>query len=130
MYGRCVYLETKSRKPLEYNRPTYLCFINLQKAFHQIKVKDVIRLLYSRQISLDIIKTVEEIYKGNKIQAKIGHLIEPLDVDTDIRRSDSLNPLLFSLIMDEVINNVNNNKTKNICLIFIIIILIGKYYFS
>lgn len=33
-----------------YNKPAYLCFIDLQKAFDRIRLKDVIDILYNRGI--------------------------------------------------------------------------------
>lgn len=97
-------------KSVEYNRPAYMCFIDLQKAFDRIQVQDVIHLLYNRGIPLSIIKTIENIYK-NKIQAKVnGKLTTQITVNNGIRQGDSLSPLLFNIVMDELIKEVKKGK--------------------
>lgn len=50
-------------------------------------------------------------YEENWIQAKInGVLTEPIAVGRGIRQGDSLSPLLFNIIMDEVIRSVRTLK--------------------
>ena len=64
-----------------------MCFIDLQKAFDRIQLKDIIHLLHDRQIPYNIIKTIENIYSENKIQAKInGELTGQIPVSSGIRQ--------------------------------------------
>lgn len=96
-----------TEKSIEYNRPAYMCFIDLEKAFDRVQLRDVVHLLYNRQIPYNLIKTIENIYEANLIQARInGDLTEPINVGCGIRQGDSLSPLLFNIIMDEIIRNV------------------------
>lgn len=98
-------------KSLEYNKPAFLCFIDLQKAFDRVRLKDIIFLLYNRRIPMSLIKAIENIYTRNKIQAKIqGKLSEPIPVGQGIRQGDSLSPLLFNIVMDEIIRKVRNGE--------------------
>lgn len=97
-------------KSLEFNRPAFLCFVDLVKAFDKVKITDIVHLLYKRNISLRIIKTIENIYANNSMKAKIhGQLSETIPTGTGIRQGDSLSPLLFNIIMDEIVKKV---KTK------------------
>ena len=50
-----------TEQSIEYNRPAFMCFIDLQKAFDRIQFKDIIHLLHERQIPHNIIKTIENI---------------------------------------------------------------------
>ena len=44
----------------------------------------------------------------NRIQAKInGELTDPIPAGNGIRQGDSLSPLLFNIIMDEIIKKVS-----------------------
>ncbi|XP_056636715.1 uncharacterized protein LOC130445195 [Diorhabda sublineata] len=61
-------------KSIEYNKPAYLCFIDLQKAFDRIQLKDVIHLLYNRDIPINIVQTIENIYSHNQVQARINNI--------------------------------------------------------
>jgi hypothetical protein len=68
------------------------------------KLKNVIHLLYAREIPLGKIKTTENIYQNNTIKVKVEE--EPTDpnkADNGIRQGYFLSPLLFNLIMDEII---------------------------
>lgn len=43
--------------------------------------QNVIHLLYDRNIPVDIVKEVEDIYKGNKVIAMLdGEGMEPIDI--------------------------------------------------
>ena len=96
-----------TEKSIEYNKPAYMCFIDLEKAFDRVQLRDVVHLLYNRQIPHNLVKTIQNIYEANQIQAKInGVLTEPINVGCGIRQGDSLSPLLFNIIMDEIIGNV------------------------
>ena len=62
MYTDAVFfIRQITEKSIEYNRPAFMCFINLEKAFNRIQVKDVIQLPYDRQVPQNIIKTIENI---------------------------------------------------------------------
>ena len=61
------------KKLIEYNRPAYLCFIDLKKAFDHVQLRDIIHLLYDRQIPHNLIKTIKNIYTGNPAQAKVNN---------------------------------------------------------
>ena len=88
-----------------------MCFIDIEKAFDRIQLKDVIHLLYNKQIPHNIIKTIENIYVANEIQAKVnGKLTEKISSNSGIRQGDSLSPLLFNIIMDEIIKQVRKHK--------------------
>ena len=51
---------------------------------------------------------MENIYMENLIQAKIkGELTNPILAGNGIRQGDSLSPLLFNIIMDEIIKKVS-----------------------
>lgn len=89
----------------------YLCFIDLHKAFDRIQLQDIINILYKRQIPTNLINVIKNIYTDNYAKLRIkGELSHPIAVEKGIRQGDSLSPLLFNLIMDEIINSVKNLK--------------------
>ena len=97
-----------TEKSIEYNKPAYICFIDLIKAFDRVRLKNIIHLLYDRHIPYNLVKTIENIYIENLIQAEInGELTNPIPAGNRIRQEDLLIPLLFNIIMDEIIKKVS-----------------------
>lgn len=81
----------------------FFCVIDLEKAFDRIILADVVHLLYNTQIPSNLIKTIEDIYQNNNIQAKIeNELTEPITLERDIRQGDSLSPLLLNIVMNRI----------------------------
>ena len=61
-----------------------------------------------RHIPHNLVKTIENIYMENLIQAEInGELTNPIPAGNGIRQGDSLSPLLFNIIMEEIIKKVS-----------------------
>ena len=93
-------------KSIEYNKPALL-FIDLTKAFDRVRIDDIVHLLYKRDIPINIIQTIEDIYHGTTIQARInGNLTGDIPIHSGIRQGDSLSPMLFNIIMDKIIKKV------------------------
>ena len=44
-------------KSIEYNKPAYLCFIDLTKSFDRVRIDDIVYLLYKRDIPINIKQT-------------------------------------------------------------------------
>lgn len=53
-------MQIAAEKSIEYNKPTYV-FVDLEKAFNRVELKDVTYLLYNREIPHNIIKIIENI---------------------------------------------------------------------
>ena len=100
-----VYILRKMvEKSIEYNNPAFLFFINLAKAFDCVRIDDIVHLLYKRDIPINIIQTIEDIYHGTTIQARInGNLTGDIPIHSGIRQEESLSPMLFNIIMNEII---------------------------
>jgi hypothetical protein len=59
-----------------------------------------------------LIKIIQNIYTNTRLQVKPKEgLSEPIPMEKGIRQGDSLRPLSFNVIMDELIKSTNNQKT-------------------
>lgn len=55
-------------KATEYNKPAYLCFVDLKKAFDRVKLRDIIIILRNKLVPVPnkLIETTEATYKDAK----------------------------------------------------------------
>lgn len=98
-------------KSIEYNRPAFLCFVDLHKAFDRVRLEDIINMLYNRGIPTNLVRTIRDVYSGSSIQVRMsGKLSEKIPVNSGIRQGDSLSPLLFNIMMDEIIRKVKTGR--------------------
>lgn len=68
---RCSFvIRQVTEKSLAYNKPTYMCLIDLEKMFDRLKLRVVVHILYNRQIPHNMIKNRENIERGNQVRAK------------------------------------------------------------
>jgi hypothetical protein len=97
-------------KPIEYNKPAYLCFIDLQKAFDRIQLRHVLHLQCQKKIHKNVIKLIENIYTNTRVQVRSKGQLKLIPMEKGIREGDSVSPLLFNVIMDEIIKSIHNQK--------------------
>ncbi|KAH1024898.1 hypothetical protein HUJ05_009734 [Dendroctonus ponderosae] len=97
-----------AEKAIEFNKPAFMCFIDLSQAFDKVRLTDVIKLLEERKIHQNIVSIIRELNTGNHTLVKAeNRTTRRIPVNTGIRQGDSLSPILFNIIMDEIIT-----KTK------------------
>ena len=92
---------------IQFNRHIFFCFIDIEKAFDKIRFKHVLNILESQGVPLGIISLIHDIYTNNYARIKIeGNLEGKIPVNQGIRQGDSLSPLLFNIVMNEIIKNL------------------------
>lgn len=94
-------------KSLEYNKPAYICFVDLSKAFDRVRLGDVLEILQKEKIPPYIIKIIHHLNTQNTTKVKHGvKTTEAIPTPGGIRQGDSLSPFLFNLLMDQIIDEV------------------------
>lgn len=99
-------------KSIEYNKPIFMCFIDLTQAFDRVRLSDVINIIRTHQVNANISDLLQDIYTNNKIKVRVcGELTEEIQAANGIRQGDSLSPALFNLIMNEIITTERGTGT-------------------
>lgn len=100
-----------AEKALEYNKPSYLCFVDLTKAFDKVRLQDVVKELQLKNIHTNIIETIKQLNINNTTTIRTRTLAtQQIKQNAGIRQGDSLSPQLFNLLMDRIITKVREAK--------------------
>ena len=113
-----------AEKALEFNRPAFFCFIDIEKAFDKIRLEHVLNILENQGTPFGIINLIWDIYTNNHARIKTeGKLEGRIPVNWWIRQGDSLSPLLFNVVMNEIIKDLKglqgyslgDENVNNVC---------------
>jgi hypothetical protein len=90
-----------------------LAFIDYMNDFDRVKREKLFEILLSKNIPNLLLKSIIEIYSGNKIKVKINsQLAKEHTVYHGIRQGCPLSPTLFKIYMNEIIVKWNQIYTK------------------
>lgn len=96
-----------TEKAIEHNKTAFMCFIDLTRAFDRVRFDDVLKLLRKRRSNPKTIEIIRKMNTGNSTYVKSNNtLSSQIPVSTGIRQGDSLSPVLFNVIMDQIISEV------------------------
>ena len=98
-------------KAIEFDRPLFLCFVDLKQAFDRVQLNHVVNILKHQEIDSRIVEVIRKLNTQNSTFIKIQNtLSEQVQISKGIRQGDSLSPTLFNLIMDQIIQQVKNKN--------------------
>lgn len=96
---------------LEYQAPLQLLFIDYERAFDSINREYIWAALKNRGLPSKIIKLIRAGYEGYKCRVlHKGKLSTPFEAATGVRQGCILSPLLFLIVMDNVLINTLKDK--------------------
>jgi hypothetical protein len=112
-------------KALEFNTPLYVCFMDMTQAFDRVRLTDVITALKEKGAQSKIIRLITLLNTGNRTKIQLQkRTSRTIQTNTGIRQGDSLSPILFNTIMDQIISTtketpagykIGNTKLHCIC---------------
>ena len=90
-----------------------MCFIDLTQAFDKVRLTDVIKLLEERKVHQNIVSIIRELNTGNHTLVKAeNRTTKKIPVNTGIKQGGSLSPILFNIIMNEIIPKPKQNVRR------------------
>lgn len=91
-----------AEKSIDYNKPAFICFIDLSKALYRVKC-DVLKLLKNRNLNSNTIEIIRKTTIGNNTFIKANNKpSKNIPLSTGIRQGDSVSPILFNVLMDKI----------------------------
>ena len=89
-------------------KPTYVAFMDLQKAFDMIPHNGMLHALRSRGISEKCYYFIKRLYDHGLFRVLLGpNLSQEMPLQRGVRQGDSLSPILFNLVMDSCLNDID-----------------------
>jgi len=94
-------------KSQEYNKPLFLCFIDIQKAYDSVDRNLLWKVCRCYSISDKLIRLLKLLHSKTKAQVRIGgKLSEAFEIETGVMQGGIISPMLFNIFFDYVIRKV------------------------
>ena len=101
------YAESAHREKLEVDRDVYVCFVDYEKAFDRVDWEKLMRRL---GVDYRDRRLIGNLYMGQKITVRIEEKdSDPGIIGRETRQGCPLSPLLFSIYIQEVLNETLDN---------------------
>lgn len=92
---------------LEFNTPLYIAFIDFLRAFDTIKHSAIWRALDNKGVPSKIIKLIQNLYSDANISVLHEDMLsEPFQLTTGVKQGCPLSPMLFNIVLDEIMRHV------------------------
>lgn len=100
---------------VEFRSPLYLLFVDFEKAFDSINRERLWAVMKARGVPEKIIRLVQETYRDFRCHVDhMGRTSDPFEINSGVKQGCLLSPMLFLLILDEVMERVVQNKKRGI----------------
>lgn len=107
---QCFILSSILRKRKRRGVATYVCFVDLKKAFDSVNRDALFFKLAKMGVSEKFIKLLREKYKGCafSVRDKEGRLSPPIASKVGVMQGDQLSPLLFNLFINDLTDKLKD----------------------
>ncbi|CAM4967100.1 unnamed protein product [Rotaria socialis] len=91
----------------EFNKPLFMCFIDITKAYDSVSREVLWRICQSYGIFEKLVNLLRMLYKDSKAKVKInGELSDSFDIETGVMQDGIPSPMIFNILFDFVIRKV------------------------
>ena len=100
-------LELCRRRQLE-NRPTYLTFVDLKKAYDTVPHEALMAKLHFYGVRGRTLSFIRELYRRSSIVVRCGDgMTEPVPLKRGVRQGCPLSPVLFNVFINDILNDAD-----------------------
>ena len=120
MPGKCTidavfFLWRIQQEYLSKQKKLYMCFVDLEKAFDRVPRKVVEWAMRKKGIPEALATAVMSLYKDARTKVNVGtHLSEEFEVNVGVHQGSVLSPLLFAIVVDDVMKEIKEGMLHEI----------------
>jgi hypothetical protein len=87
--------------------PTYLCFIDVKKAYDRVWQDGLLKQLWNFDIKGKMWRIIREMYKGTRSSVIVGNgATDEFDIKVGVKQGCVLSPLLYSIFIMGLVNEI------------------------
>lgn len=95
------------------NKEVYLAFLDLEKAFDRVPRDKLWKILSQRNVEKQLIEAIESLYNNSRNYVRTNNQQSEEFLTTyGLRQGGVLSPLLFNVVMDDIIKKTKEKTTK------------------
>jgi hypothetical protein len=103
----------KMEKLLSRNKEAYTAFLDLQAAFDTIPRQQIWIALQKLGVTKNLVQKIQSIYETVKGRVRIGgEQSEKIIMEKGVKQGDSLSPLLFMTVMDQILKQCKRRTAR------------------
>ena len=100
-------VEMTMEKRREFNKPLFMCFIDITKAYDSVNHELLWKVCLSYGITTKLVNLLKMLYKDSVGRVKINdELSDIFEMNTDVMQGGIPSPLLFNILFDFIIKKV------------------------
>lgn len=100
---------------LDMNQDVFACYIDFEKAFDKVKHDKLHQLLISKNIDLDDVRIISNLYWGQRANTKVENRpTEEMEIRRGVRQGCILSPLLFNLYSEAIFKETLQEESVGI----------------
>jgi hypothetical protein len=97
------------------NLTTYMCFLDLKKAYDMVCHDILLQKLKDKQIDPRVINILQSLYQKSSMQVRIDNtLSEAFPYERGVRQGCPTSPLCFDIFIDDILNRIGKIKVPGI----------------
>jgi len=97
-----------AQKSWEYNNELYILFIDFEKAYDSIHRPTLINILKEFNFPIKLVNLIKASLENTLIKIRIANAVsETVRVSTGLRQGVALSPVLFNLVLEKIIRELN-----------------------
>ena len=100
-------LKTIMEKRREYNKPLFMCFIDISKAYDSVNRNLLRKVCRKYGISEKLVDLLRLLYQNSRAKVRIeGDLSDEFSIESGVLQGGTPSPILFNILFDFIIRRV------------------------